>query len=317
MCLSCTIKFYKSRIKIYRCNTYAKILKGGNLMKELKRVLVGLDVVEKSDNVLKRALSLANEHKATLFIVHAVRTPWLEAPVYLDSKDIVIDKERIVESIEKKIKVLNREFKVPYFVFVKEGNAEDIILYESKLNQTDMIVIGAHSKKKGRKSFLGTTAQKVAHQSHLPVLIVKNNVKNPYKKIIAPTDFQIQSKQSIAFAKDVFPTAKISTVHAFETIYMEGPYAMVGRDLSQYNDVAKSCAKNDLKEFMKDVSVKKGKVIDGELYTKETLINYIKEGSYDLVVMGSRGTVGLNALLGSVATYILRETSSDVLVYVP
>ena len=68
---------------------------------------------------------------------------------------------------------------------------------------------------------------------------------------------------------------------------------------------------------MEDVSVKKGKVIDGELYTKETLINYIKDGSYDLVVVGSRGTVGLNALLGSVANYILRETSEDVLIYVP
>ncbi len=151
----------------------------------------------------------------------------------------------------------------------------------------------AHSKSKGRKSFLGTTAQKVAHKSHLPVLIVKNSVKNPYKNIIAPTDFGMQSKQSVLFAKNIFPTSKINIVNAFETIYFEGPYAVVGRDLSQYNDVAKSCAKKDLKDFMKEVSVKKGKVIDGELYTKEALVNYIKEGSYDLVVMGSRGTSGL------------------------
>ncbi|GIU00255.1 universal stress protein [Sulfurovum sp. TSL6] len=286
-------------------------------MKELKRVLVGLDVTEKSNNVLKRALSIANEHKADLFIVHAVRTPWVGVPSYFGGQDIDIDKEGITQNIEKKIKTLNREFKVNCFVFVKEGNAEDIILYESKLNQTDMIVIGAHSKAKGKKGFLGTTAQKVAHLSHLPVLIVKNSAKTPYNNIIAPTDFGMQSKQSILFAKDIFPSAKINVVNAFDTIYMEGPYAVVGRDLSQYNEVAKSCAKSDLKKFMEDVSVKKGKVIDGELYTKETLVNYIKEGSYDLVVVGSRGTVGLNALLGSVANYILRETSKDILIYVP
>jgi nucleotide-binding universal stress UspA family protein len=285
-------------------------------MKKLKRIVVGLDVIEKSNNVLKRALSIANENKASLLIVHAVRTPWLATPSYFGSKDIGIDKERITKKIEKKIKTLNREFNVPCFVFVKEGNADDIILYESKLNQADMIVIGGHSKSKGRKGFLGTTAQKVANKSHLPVLIVKNSVKTPYKKIIAPTDFEMQSKQSVLFAKNIFPTSKINIVNAFETIYMEGPYAVVGRDLSQYNDVAKSCAKKDLKEFMKYVSVKKGEVIDGELYTKEALINYIKEGSYDLVVVGSRGTAGVNALLGSVATYILRESSSDVLVYV-
>ncbi len=286
-------------------------------MKELKRVLVGLDVTEKSNNVLKRALSIANEHKADLFIVHAVPTPWVGVPSYFGGKDIAIDHESIANSIEKKIKTLNREFKVNCFVFVKEGNPHDIILYESKLNQIDMIVIGAHSKKKGKKGFLGTTAQKVAHQIHLPVLIVKNSAKNPYKNIIAPTDFGMQSKKSILFAKDIFPSAKINVVNAFDTIYMEGPYAVVGRDLSQYNEVAKSCAKSDLKNFMQEVSVKKGKVIDGELYTKETLVNYIEEGLYDLVVVGSRGTVGLNALLGSVANYILRETSKDILVYVP
>jgi len=286
-------------------------------MKKLKRIVVGVDIFEKSNDVLKRALTLANEHKANLFIVHAVRTPWLAVPSYFGSKEIGIDKEGITKKIEKKIKALNKDSKVSYFIFVKEGNAADIILYESKLNQADMIVVGKHSRAKGRKGFVGTTAQKIAHLSHLPVLIVNNNAKKPYKNIIAPTDFEMQSKQSVLFAKNVFPTAKINIIHAFETIYMEGPYAAVGRDLSQYNDAAKSCAKNDLKDFMKDVSVKKGKVIDGELYMKEALINYIKEGAYDLVVVGSRGTAGFNALLGSVATYILRESSSDVLVYVP
>lgn len=307
------VEYNINGVDLYLYKNFEKVL----MMKELKRILVGLDVVEKSNNVLKRALSLANEHKADLFIVHAVKTPWLGVPSYFGSKDIGIDKEGIAKNIEKKIKPLNREFNVNCFVFVKEGNPHDIILYEAKLNQVDMLIIGPHSKSKGRKSFLGTTAQKVAHQSHVPVLIVKNRVKNPYKNIIAPTDFEIQSKQSILFAKDVFPTAKINIVNAFDTIYMEGPYAVVGRDLSQYNDVAKACAKDDLKEFMKDVDVKKGKVIDGELYTKETLIDHIEEGSYDLVVIGSRGTTGMNALLGSVATYIIRETSKDILVYVP
>ena len=286
-------------------------------MKKIKRILVGIDVHERSNDVLKRALNLANEHKADLFIVHAVKVPWLSVPSYFGSKDLGVDSDAISKKIEKKIKTLNKGSKINTYVFVKEGTADDIILYESKLNQADMIVIGKHSKKKGRKGFLGTTAQKVAHKTHIPVLIVQNSAKNEYKNIIAPTDFEMQSKQSVLFAKSAFPSAKIDIVHAYETIYMEGPYSIVGRDLSQYNDVAKSCSKDDLKKFMNDVGLKKGKVIDGELYAKETLIDYIKDGAYDLVVVGSRGTAGVNALLGSMATYILRETSTDVLVYVP
>ncbi len=68
---------------------------------------------------------------------------------------------------------------------------------------------------------------------------------------------------------------------------------------------------------MKDVSAEKGKVIDGEYDSKVNLVKYINKDSYDLVVLGSRGIVGFNALLGSVAAYILREVQNDVLVYVP
>ena len=287
-------------------------------MKTLKRIVVGIDISEKSDNVLKRALIMARENKADLFIVHAVQTPWLSVPSYFGSKELVIDKEGISKKIEKKIQALDEDGKVSCFIFVNEGDADDVLLYAAKFHVADMIVLGAHSKIKGRKRFLGTTAQKVAHQSHLPVLIVKKSVKQPYKNILAPTDFQMQSKQSILFAKNIFPKAKIDIVNAFETLYLiEGPYTAVGRDLTEYNKVAKSCAKRDMKSFIKDVSVKNGKVIEGAFNSKTELVKYINKNTYDLIVVGSRGTSGFNALLGSVATYVLRETKSDVLVYVP
>ncbi len=287
-------------------------------MKKLKRIIVGIDISEKSNNVLKRALIIAKENKADLFVVHAVSTPWLSIPSYFASKELVIDKEGIQKTIEKKIKALNKDTNVSSFVFVKEGDADNVLLYAAKLHQADMIVLGAHSKAKGRKNFLGTTTQKVAHQSHLPVLIVKNAVKQPYKNIVAPTDFNLQSKQSILFAKNIFPTSKIDIVNAFETVYIvDGPYTTMGYDLLEYNKVAKNSANRNMNNFIKDVSVKKGKVIDGEFNAKEELVKYLNKGSYDLVVVGSRGTVGFNALLGGVSTYILRETKSDVLVYVP
>jgi nucleotide-binding universal stress UspA family protein len=210
---------------------------------------------------------------------------------------------------------------VPYSIVVREGDADDILLYESKLLKADMVVIGA--SRKNKKKFLGTTAEKVAHQSHLPVLIVKNRVKDPYKNILAPTDFQAQSKQSILFVKNIFPAVKIKAVHTYEAFYAAGiytadSYTLEGLDIQEYNKAAKVSAQTNLKAFMKDLSIKKGKVIDGGLNSKEALLKYINKGSYDLVVVGSRSTSGFfKALLGSVAASILRETPTDVLIYVP
>ena len=120
-------------------------------MKKLERIIVGIDISEKSDNVLKRALILAKENKAKLFVVHAVTTPWFQIPSYFGSKEIVFDKEGITKKIEKKIKSLNPNNKVSSFVSVQEGNVDDVLLYASKLHKAELIVIGAHSKKKGKK----------------------------------------------------------------------------------------------------------------------------------------------------------------------
>jgi len=283
-------------------------------MKKLKRIIVGIDIFAESNNVLKRAFMIAKQNKAELFIVHAVQTPWFSVPSYFGSKEISVDTEGITKKIEKKIKTVDKNTKVPYAILVKEGAAADILHYESKLLKADMIVIGANTKKK--KKFLGTTAEKIAHQSHLPVLIVKNSAKDPYQKIVAPTDFQAQSKQSILFAKNVFPSVKINVLHISEVIYVDGPYTVVGPDYVQYNEAVKVYAKKNLKDFMKDLSIKKGEIIDGEANSKKALLKYINKGSYDLVVVGSRGTTGFKALLGSVASSILREAKTDVLVYV-
>ena len=291
-------------------------------MKKLKRIIVGIDIFGKTNHVLKRALLLAKENQAELFIVQAIRIPWLSMPDYFGSKEIVVDTKAIKKKIEKKLIKLNPDGEVTYTVFVKEGNHDDIILYESKLLKADMIIIGAHTKSKTKKNILGSTAQKIAYQSHLPVLVVKKSAKNPYKNILAPTDFSRQSKQSILFAKNISPSAKIKTVHAYDAfyttgIYTAGSYTLENFDIEQYDKAAKVSAQTHLKEFMQDVDIEKGKVIDGELDIKNALLTYIKKESYDLIVVGSRSTAGFQVLLGSVASYVLKEAPNDVLVYVP
>jgi len=192
-----------------------------------------------------------------------------------------------------------------------------VILYESKLLKADLIVIGAHTKSKTKRYILGTTAQKVAHKSYLPILIVKNSAQDPYKKILAPTDFAMQSKQSIVYAKNIFPSAKISAVHAYETYYEEKFYNIKNLDCMKYNKGIKIYSQNALEEFALDVGIKKIEAIDAKQEIKETLIKYIDQGDYDLIVIGSRGIAYFQALLGSVAAYILKEVPNDVLVYVP
>lgn len=291
-------------------------------MKKLQRILVAIDVFANSDKVLKRAFMLAQENKAELFIVQAIEVPLFSIPNYFGAKKVSVNIKGIKGEIEQKIKSLNLSSNVPYHLFVKEGNPDDIILYESKLIKAEMIIIGAHTKSKGKKNRFGTTAQKVAHQSHVPVLIVKNKVKKAYKDIVAPTDFAMQSKQSILFVKNICTSANISLVNAYEAfystdLYTAGAYSLENIDIEMYDKAAKSASQNQMKALKKELGIKKGRVIDAALNSKDELVKYIDKGSYDLVVLGSRGTSGALSLLGSVAYTLLREVKTDILVYVP
>jgi len=291
-------------------------------MKKLQRILVAIDVFAHPNNVLKRAFMLAQENEAELYIVQAVHVPLFSVPDYFTSKNVVVNIKGIKTKIEAKIKSLHITGKVPYHLFVKEGNPLDIILYESKLMKAEMIIIGAHTKSKNKKNRLGTTAQKVAHQSHVPVLIVKSKAKKAYENIVAPTDFAVQSKQSILFAQNTCTSAQISLVNAYEAfygtdIYTAGAYSLENIDIEMYDKAARSASKNNMKMLKKELGIKNGKVIDGALNSKEALVKYIDKGNYDLVVLGSRGTSGALAMLGSVAYTLSREVSTDILVYVP
>ena len=291
-------------------------------MKKLQRILVAIDVFANPDNIIKRAFMIAKENESELYIVQAIKVPLFSVPDYFGSKKVAVNIKGIKNEIEQKIKSLNIASNVTYHLFVKEGNPDDIILYESKLIKAEMIIIGAHTKSKNKKNRFGTTAQKVAHQSHVPVLIVKNKVKKAYKNVVAPTDFAMQSKQSILFVQNICTSAQISLVNAYEAfyvtgIYTAGSYSLENIDTEMYDKAAKTASQNNMKALKKELGIKKGKVIDGELNSKEALLKYIDKDTYDLVVLGSRGTSGAMALLGGVAYTLLREVSTDTLVYVP
>ncbi len=284
------------------------------MMKNLKRIIVGIDVGSKSNHVLKRALILAKQNKAKLFIMHVIEAPWFSLPSYFGGEDDTIDTKALHKKIDKKIKGLNQEYQVSYAIFIDEGKVTDTLLYKAALIRADMLIIGANKSKK--KNYLATRTEQIVHRSSLPVLVVKKSAKEAYKNIIAATDFQTQSKQGIAFAQTIFPKAAISAVHGVEKLYLGDSYALVGRNFSEYNDMEKKNADENMKNLMKKLSLKKGEVLENGFDTKQIVLDYINEGSYDLTVVGSRGLGGTGMLLGSVSTFILRKASTDVLVYV-
>lgn len=288
-------------------------------MKSIKRIMAAIDSSAMADEVLKRALKIAKSKDADLIVIHTIDIPWFEMPV-IESESDTIDIKDIKNKIENKVNELNKEANVNFITIVSTGDAANKIIYEAKREKTDLIVLGAHGKEEYKKSLLGTTAQKVTQRSHLPVLIVKNKVDNEYKNILIPTDTSDFSYKSALFAQELFEKDRLKLTYFYPR---PSPLTMSFYNFNEeeqetYERKIKIFAKHDLENFNKSLNIKQSETVGYFTTVDVALVEYISRNHNDLIVIGSHGVKDIESFLfGSVASYVMKESPSDILVYVP
>lgn len=284
-------------------------------MKKVQQILVATDRSAMAKEALKRAISVAKKKDAQLFIIHVIEPLFIESP-YLKP----VDDNEIKNAIINEIDGLNTEFKVEYNLFIEHGNVVDIILNKAKKLEIDLIILGFNGKANIESNYFGTTTLKSIQRTHLPILVVKNEVKSIYQKMIFPTDMSDPSKESILFANTLFtkPTRKYLYAHETLSKLSSLTYHISEDDRNSINIELEMTARVRLKAFVKEVGEGDIAFINFEASINEDLLNYIIKDQADLLVLGSKGVDNLNSFIfGSTASFLLQMSPSDVLVYVP
>ena len=288
-------------------------------MGTLNRIIAAIDSSKIADEVLKRALLLAKNEDSQITIVHTIDVPWFDVPDYFGKETKEIDETQIRKKIESKIQELNEDTNIKCSVLVSKGDAADKIIYEAKRENAQMIILGAHSKEDMTTKKFGSTAQKVTQESHLPVLVVKNPANENYKNILAPTDLSEFSQKSIIFTKEVFEKDDIKLAYIYQQPSGTDMdfYSLAPEEKEILNKRIKLYAKQDLEKFEKSVGIEKGELVDSSTTIENDLVNFIKKNNNDLVIVGSHGIKNIRSFLfGSTASYLMKESPSDILVYV-
>jgi nucleotide-binding universal stress UspA family protein len=284
-------------------------------MKEVQQILVATDRSAMAEEALKRAISIAKKKSAQLIVVHVVEPLFFESP-YTASADLDAIREQLTEEIDR----LNSQTHVGYLLFVESGSAAGVIRREAQKTQADLIVVGSHGKDDIDSDYFGSTTLKLIQRTHIPVLIVKNEVKTAYQNMIVPTNLSDHSKQSILFANALFTKAHKKYLYAFETINkLQAMTYNISEEVAQELRAIKT--KDAVKvftKFVKEVGEGEMELIEYTASINEDLLSYIKKERADLLVLGSKGVDDLNSFVfGSTASYLLRRSPIDVLVYVP
>lgn len=284
-------------------------------MKEVKNVLVAIDCSAMAKEALKRAISIAKKKDAQLIVMHVIEPFFIESP-FLKS----VDKDEIKQQVVNKIDQLNAEANLKYILFVESGLAVGAITRKVEETKTDLLVIGTHGKDDISSSYFGSTALKLIQKTHIPVLIVKNEVNNSYQKILAPTNLSDYSKESILFANALFPKPSIKYLYAFESVdeVQALRYHISTEQLNKFRIELLSDAKIALEKFVKEVGGGEMGLIDFRASICEDILAYLTKDKADLLVLGSKGVNNLNSFVfGSTASYLIQRSPIDVLAYVP
>jgi nucleotide-binding universal stress UspA family protein len=141
---------------------------------KIKKVLIALDYDVTSKKVAEEGYSLAQSMNAETILLHVIS----ELPVYYSESnynheykvDMLDDLNKTTQIfLDKTKKHLDDDAVV---TVLKEGEIADTILKTAKEMDVDIIVMGSHSRKWLESIILGSQAEDVLTNSHIPVLIV-------------------------------------------------------------------------------------------------------------------------------------------------
>ena len=158
-------------------------------MKDIKmnKVLIALDYNPTAQKIAEIGFSLAKSMNAEVVLLHVLCTPANYTTIYdpimgfggfvpLDASqpDIEFLTKTAFDFLEN---VKDHLGDSAISIIAKEGDYADVILETAHLSRADIIVMGSHSKKWLEKILVGSTTEKMLHDTTIPVLVVPTKKK--------------------------------------------------------------------------------------------------------------------------------------------
>ena len=277
----------------------------------MKSILMATDLSARSDRALERAVDLAGRHGAELTVVHVVDEDL--PPTLADAQQIAAR-----QAIQEHVDTLATDDGPPIRIEAVFGRAYIDILEVSEKVDADLIVLGVHREGTFKDMFRGTTAERVIRAGNTPVLLVKDRMSGPYRRVMVGVDFSVYSRRALEFAIRFVPGGDVHLVHAYDVPFKGFLYGQDTR--KQISDAHRAefekLIETEMTTFLASLEDKAPKLerTMQEGAVREVLYQQIGRQNPDLLVIGTHGRTGVaHAFLGSVAEDLLRDPPCDVL----
>lgn len=274
----------------------------------MKRILVPFDFSEKAIYAVKTASDIALSHQCELHILHIINVhEGVVDPMSLNDFESVSEKVAYIKAAQEKFK----KFKKSDFLKNLElkdtviyNNSHESIIYESKKNNIDLIVIGSNITSGLEEILIGSNTEKLVRNSEIPVLIIKNDIEClKIKNIVFASNFKFKEQklfQKIIDFANFFNAklhlVKVNTIQNFQT---------TGETKSEIDKfISKFKIDNYTFCIYNDINIESG------------IVNYAHSINADIIAITTHGRKGLAQLLiGSISEDISNHAKLPVITF--
>ena len=294
-------------------------------MPPLQALVVATDFSAPALLAAERAAQLARATGASLCLLHSLGggaladlRRWLgsDGPVQALQAQARLQLRAQAEALRQRLGA-------PVAVHLGEGDLVDDLGSQAAARRAELLVTGTRGAGLAHGVLLGSTAERVARQSARPVLLVRQAVAGPYRRVLLALDFSPCSAAVPAAAGRVAPEAEVVLLHVPERP-LEGPLRLAGADertLARYAEAARTEARQRLQALADAAGLPADTTRlllpdGGDAWLR--VLEAQRTLDADLVVVGQQGRRALGSLLlGRTARLVVAECACDVLIVPP
>lgn len=202
-----------------------------------KHILVPIDFSNDSIHALEYAILLANKFSYNIRLIHIKRqnADYNSSFNFQDFDEVL--KSGVRDNFEKIIESYQKKIKGNFDYRIREGRIYTEICNQAKYGDAEMVVMGTHGVSGFEEHWMGSNAFRVVSHSYCPVITVRNSFSlQPLKKIVAPIDISLESRQKIPFLAKM---AQLFDAELYILGVRESNRVSVVRKLKEYIDQVK------------------------------------------------------------------------------
>ncbi len=265
-----------------------------------RNLLVAHDLSVEADIAVRRAAQLARQHGASVTLLHVIEEFF---------------PERMMTTVREAAEVALRDAArasdlADYQLAIRQGRAANSITEAVQELHADLLVIGAHHQQLLER-FEGTTLERIARHSRVPILLAVEESAAPYAKALAGLDLSHCSRQAWrAGYRLLGADAELLALNAYQ------PGKNAGR-ADSHLETQRELLRQALQDERMQVPANGPQLLCAVQpgAVQQALESALREWTPSLLVLGSRSRgVIEQAMLGSATRHFLRRPPCDVLI---